>query len=165
MLIRTSLAFVILFLAFSIAGAEVYQWVDERGVMTFKDTPPPPSKNRRKVKIYSDDNFTAATPYQPVPQARKETKTALGPSSPMKKRFAGTVEIYVTEGCGYCEKAQNYLKTNGIPFVAYDIDKDKSAEQRHKTLGGKGVPLIIIGKNKMYGYNQIQLAEYINNSN
>jgi glutaredoxin-like YruB-family protein len=164
MLIRTLLAFIALLLAFSIAGAEMYQWVDERGVVTFKDTPPPASKKRKKVKTYSDDDFAPAPPYQPAAKTSKEPSTSLQPSKPVKNRFAGTVEMYVTDWCGYCKKAEKYLKNNGIPYVAYDIEKDKAAGQRHKELGGRGVPLIVIGSNKMSGFSPETLEYYLNNS-
>jgi glutaredoxin-like YruB-family protein len=164
MLIRTLLATITLLLAFSVAGAEMYQWVDEKGVVTFKDTPPPSSKKHKRVKTYRDDDFTPAPPYQPPPKIRKEPTTPLQSSNPVKKRFAGTVEIYVTDWCGYCKKAEKYLKNNGIPYVAYDIEKDKAAEQRHKDLGGRGVPLIIIGSNKMSGFNPDTLEYYLRNS-
>ena len=80
------------------------------------------------------------------------------------ERFTGTVELYVTDWCGYCKKAQNYLKSQGVKYVAYDIEKDSAANQRHKELGGRGVPLIIIGPNKMSGYNEQRLEYYLNNT-
>jgi len=79
-------------------------------------------------------------------------------------RFTGTVEIYVTDWCGYCRQAQSYMKSKGIPFVAYDIEKDSAANLRHKELGGRGVPLIIIGSNRMSGFSARQLDYYLNNS-
>lgn len=56
---RILLNIFILLLAVSPAGAEMYQWVDEKGVMTFKDTPPPASKKRKKMKTYSDSDFAS----------------------------------------------------------------------------------------------------------
>jgi glutaredoxin-like YruB-family protein len=156
-----------LLLGISLAGAEMYQWVDENGVVTFKDTPPPASKKRSKVKVYYDSDFAPAPPNQPVPATHSDKRAALLPSqptTPKKGRFTGTVEIYVTDWCGYCKKALNYMKSKAIPYVAYDIEKDSAAKQRHKELGGRGVPLIIIGSNKMNGFSQESLEFYLNNS-
>lgn len=87
------------------------------------------------------------------------------PTAPAKKqRFSGTVEIYVTDWCGYCKQALSYMSSRGIPFVAYDIEDDSSAAQRHKELGGNGVPLIIIGANRMSGFSAKKLEYYLNNS-
>lgn len=154
-------------LAVSLAGAEMYRWVDEQGAVTFKDTPPPASKKRSKVKVYSDSDFDPAPPAQALP-ATRGSKGPAGPpsqaSSPGKERFSGTVEMYVTDWCGYCRKAENYMSSRGIPYVTYDIEKDGSAKQRHKQLGGRGVPLIIIGSNKMSGFSAETLEYYLSNS-
>lgn len=52
------------------AQAEMYKWVDENGTVTFKDTPPPRTKKRPKVKVYSDADFAPAPPPAPVQQSR-----------------------------------------------------------------------------------------------
>ena len=164
--IRTLLSLIILLLSCSLAGAEMYQWMDEKGVVTFKDTPPPPAKKRKKVKVYTDGDFAPAPPPQPTPAKRSAKGAAAAesqPSPPRKERFTGTVEMYVTSWCGYCKRAEKYLQSKGIPYVAYDIEKDSAARQRHRELGGNGVPLIIIGSNKMSGFSPETLEYYLNN--
>lgn len=81
-----------------------------------------------------------------------------------KDRFNGTVEVYVTSWCRFCRQALDYLKSNGIKHVAYDIDKDSAARQKYEEMGGQGVPFIIIGSNKMSGYSQEALEYYLENS-
>ena len=165
--LRTLLVIILLLLSFSLAGAEMYQWVDENGVTTFKDTPPPASRKHKKVKVYDDSDFASAPPPQPVQTSRGEKKPAVSTSQPApskKERFTGTVEIYVTDWCGYCKKAQNYMRSKEIPFVAYNIENDKAAKQRHQELGGRGVPLIIIGTHKVFGFSPESLEYYLNNS-
>lgn len=165
--IRILLAFITLLLSFSLAVAEMYQWVDESGVVTFKDTPPPASKKRKKVRVYNDSDFAPAPLNQPV-SATRSNKSTVTPSSqsstPKIERFTGTVELYVTDWCGYCKQAKNYMNSKNIPYVAYDIEKDSAAKQRHKELGGRGVPLIIIGSNKMSGFSAESLEYYLLNS-
>ncbi|GFE58516.1 glutaredoxin domain-containing protein [Geobacter sp. AOG1] len=167
MFIRTLFAIAVLLLTFAPVSAEMYQWVEENGVVTFKDTPPPISKKRKKVKTYNDGDFAPTPPSQPEPAARSGRSAAL-PSSqaahPKKERFTGTVEMFVTSWCGYCKQAQNYMASKGIPYVAYDIETDSAANRRHKELGGRGVPLIIIGSNKMSGFSPESLEYYLNNS-
>jgi len=48
--------------------------------------------------------------------------------------------------------------------VAYDIEKDSAAMQRHRELGGRGVPLIVIGSKKMSGFSQESFEYFLNNS-
>ena len=164
--IRTLLSILILLLSFSLAGAEMYQWVDGKGTVVITDTPPPPAKKRKKVKVYNDSDFAPAPPQQPSPATRSvksSAEPAPQPATPRKERFTGTVEMYVTAWCGYCKRAEKYLQSKGIPYVAYDIEKDSAARERHRELGGRGVPLIIIGSNKMSGFSPETLEHYLNN--
>jgi glutaredoxin len=164
---RIVLTIITLLLSFSLAEAEVYQWIAEDGSVTFKDTPPLVSKKKKRVKVYNDSDFAPAPPQQPVSEWRGDKKTTV--SAPVtvpanKARFGGTVEIYVTDRCGYCKQALSYLKSKGIPYVAHNIEKDSSAKQRYNELGGHGVPLIIIGSNKMSGFSPKSLEYYLDNS-
>ena len=150
----------------SFAGDQIYQWVADDGSVTFKDIPPPASEKSKKMKVYSNRGFDPAPPSQPA-SVRRSSKRATEPASTVtvkKERFSGTVEIYVTDWCGYCKQALSYMSNKGIPFVAYNIEKDMSAKQRHKELGGRGVPLIIIGANRMSGFSAENLEYYLNNS-
>ncbi len=45
-----------------------------------------------------------------------------------------------------------------------NFEKDSSARQRQEELGGRGVPLIIIGANRMSGFSEETLEYYLNNS-
>lgn len=147
---------------------EVYRWVDEKGVVTFKDYPPPPSK-KRKVKVYSD----TGTERTAVPKAATETTTsdngsrtaAAAVTDPVtgSERFSGTVELYITDWCGYCKRAIAYMKAKNIPFVAYDIEKDDAARKRFQQLGGSGVPLIMVGNRRMSGFSPETLERYLGN--
>ena len=61
--------------------------------------------------------------------------------------------MYGTPWCGYCKKARRYFQQNNIAFREYNIESSSSAHRRFKQLGGNGVPLIVVGKNKMSGFS------------
>lgn len=86
---------------------------------------------------------------------------AFAETTPVKS--AKTVEIYVTEWCHYCRDAQSYMKSRGIPFTAYDIEKDSAANRRYKELGGGGVPILKIGSEKMFGFSKDRFEYLLNN--
>jgi len=66
-----------------------------------------------------------------------------------------SVELYTTSWCPYCRKAEAFLTANGIPFVSYDIEKDKAAALRKKQLDKrKGVPLAVINGQTIYGFSE-----------
>ena len=73
--IKILLVFFALLSTVSLAGAEMYQWVDANGVVTFKDTPPPASKKRIKVKVYKD-SAPAQEPQRPPQQPSLKSGTA-----------------------------------------------------------------------------------------
>ena len=63
------------------------------------------------------------------------------------------VVMYSTSWCGYCKKARRYFKSKGIKFVERDIERSRLAKVAYDRLGGNGVPLIVVGKNKMSGFS------------
>lgn len=63
------------------------------------------------------------------------------------------VIMYATSWCGYCRKARNYFKANNIVFTEYDIEKDKRAKKQYDAMGGRGVPVILVGKQRMNGFS------------
>lgn len=162
--IRTLLAMVVMLLLGSVAAADMmYEWVDDNGAVTLRDTPPPTAK-ARKLKTYSHSTLISApTPPSASSKHKGTTVKALQPL-PKKEPFSGTVELYVTSWCGHSKRALDYLKEKQIPYVAYDIEKDSAAKQRHKELGGGGVPLIVIGSHRMRGFSPETLEKYLNNS-
>jgi len=161
---KSAIVVAVMLLSCSFAGAEVYQWIAEDGSITFKDTPPPTSQKRSKVKVYHDSHFAASPPQQEPPtpsrSSLKAAQQAPAPE-PAKHRFSGTVEIFVTDWCGYCKQAEAYMRNNNIAYVAYDIERDKAAHQRYQELGGRGVPLLLIGQHRMAGFSAKTLEHYL----
>jgi glutaredoxin len=150
----------------SVAG-EMYQWIAEDGSITFKDTPPPASKKRKKLKVYTDADFVPSP--KPLPAGSGSTRhpeagTSLPKVSTTKKeRFIGDIEMYVTDWCPTCKMAEKYIASKNYPFVKYDVEKDKNANRRYQELGGHGVPLILVGSKRMSGFSAQLLEQYLGN--
>jgi glutaredoxin len=62
--------------------------------------------------------------------------------------------MFTMEGCGYCTKTRELLSKYNVDFVEYDIIKYPENRKKYDKLGGRGVPLTIIGNNKITGYNE-----------
>ena len=145
----------ILFLFFlvccnSYSLAEVYKWVDDKGRIHYGDNP---NETQRKAAV----NITSyqSVTYSDAPDIRStsshghaSTKVGSKVSSNKKK-----VTMYSTAWCGYCKKAKKYFQAKGIPFVEYDIEKHIRAKRDYDALGGKGVPVIVMGKKRMNGFS------------
>lgn len=61
--------------------------------------------------------------------------------------------MYSTRGCGYCDKAREYLGNRDIDIVEFDIEQDAAARQDFETLMGHGTPLIYRGYERVPGFN------------
>jgi glutaredoxin len=80
-----------------------------------------------------------------------------------KNTHAGAdIEVFVTSWCGYCRKMLGFLREKGIPFTVHDIEKDSSAAQAYRELGGNGVPVVRVGSHIVHGYNPDAVMEYYN---
>ncbi len=63
--------------------------------------------------------------------------------------------MYATSWCPYCAKARAYFARTGIAYTEHDIEKSADARAEFKRLGGRGVPLILVGNEKMAGFNEL----------
>ena len=129
-----SLLLIMLLLACTPGMAGIYKWVDQHGNVHFGDRPPENTKAESvEIKINTFKGVSIG-----------KLDTSVG----------NNVIIYTTPWCKYCQTAKKYFKKNKIAFTEYDIEKSKRARSKFKRLGGKGVPLILVGANKMSGFSR-----------
>ncbi len=135
--------------------AELYHWTDKNGVKHFSNTPP----HSDTVEIRQMDEFvgedSAETDY--LRQALDLYKPADHPkhSGPEKLRQrTPKVVMYTTPTCGYCHRAKAYFNQQGIRFTELDVTKSQKARKAFKALNGRGVPLIVIGDQRIAGFNR-----------
>jgi len=72
-----------------------------------------------------------------------------------------TVLLYATDWCGYCKASREFFAANGIRYIEHDIEKSSVALAEHQKLGGRGVPLIVVGDEVVRGYNEGTLRELL----
>lgn len=124
-----------------VSFAAVYKWVDESGRVHYSDTPVKGAEVKQFNNNISSYDSVTVKPYK----SDKQTST--------KSSSAKKVVMYSTEWCGYCKKARKYFQQKGIPFVEYDIEKNATAKRQYDALGGRGVPVIVFGKQRMNGFS------------
>ena len=112
-------------------AAEMYRWVDEKGVVNYTHYPPPANiKNVEQKKFGANTVQTSETPYS-VQQAAKNFP----------------VTLYVTDCGELCNNARAHLKKRGIPYTEKNPQKPEEVENFKKlTGGGMEVPLLIVGQ-------------------
>jgi glutaredoxin len=140
---RILVACLALFAAAAAAAQGIYRWTDANGKVHYTSDPPPgtrASQVRARVNSYG---APAPAPAQTAPS---------GPQ-PQAAR-AGPVVMYATSWCPYCAKARAYFARLGIAYTEYDVEKSATANAEFKRLGGRGVPLILVGREKMSGFSE-----------
>jgi glutaredoxin len=146
------ITFVFVLLAFTIylsatATAEMYKWVDDKGEIHISDSPPPAAKSPGEIKVYKDSHGDSLdTP--PASVKKEESRPAL------ERKMKADVVLYTTSWCPYCRKARDYLRSRGIDFIEYDIEKNKEAAVRKRQLdNSSGVPFAIINGRSIHGFS------------
>ncbi len=65
----------------------------------------------------------------------------------------GKVVLYTADYCGYCRQAMAHVESKGIPHIQKDIEFDSDNNAEFKSLGGNGVPFILMGEKSMSGFS------------
>ncbi len=130
----------------SAATAEIYRWVDDQGRIHFSDQPPLTQKSETI-------ELPEITTYQGVSVADMGGAVVNEKSASKLKLNNKKVVMYSAEWCGVCTKAKKYFRKKKIPFTEYDIDKSKKARKDFKKMKATGVPVILVGKKRMNGFN------------
>ena len=141
--IINSLLLLTLLMPMSSGGVELYKWVDDKGTIHYGDKPP------KKTELQQiNGNITSFKSVDVEPFKYDPSLVTTNSNSKAK-----SVIMYSTSWCGYCKKARSHFTRNNIPFREYDIEKSKQAAKDYKKLNGRGVPVILIGKQRMNGFS------------
>jgi glutaredoxin len=117
-------------------SAEIYKWIDGDGKVHFGDQPPSAANAERldlRINTYTSPE-----------------ETDVGNDFGAVKK----VTMYGASWCAVCKKARKYFRAKGIAFVEYDIEKSSKGKRDFKRLGGKGVPIILVGGKRLNGFSE-----------
>ena len=141
------------------ADADMYKWTDDNGVVHFSDAPP--ANGRQVDTLKTTGTETTERDVGPIyPQndsqpdeEQDETETGYNEDT-SDDRFSDEVELFTTSWCPYCKNAVAFLRSNNIAFREYDVEKDRRAAMRMRTLGGPGsVPFALINGKTVLGFS------------
>jgi glutaredoxin len=71
------------------------------------------------------------------------------------------VAIFTTDSCTYCAAAKQYLAQKKVAYTEFNLDHSDKARQFFGMLGGRGVPLIIVGEQRLVGFDQQSLTRLL----
>ncbi len=63
------------------------------------------------------------------------------------------ITLYSSHGCSHCRQLKAWLKQHGLPFREFDIQRNARAFKDFQRLGGRGVPLLLVGEQRIQGFN------------
>lgn len=130
----------LMLLAQTVLADGISKWKDANGRVHFGDSPPAGVSAEQltvKPNVYEHPAIDPRT--VPAPPAR-------------------TVVMYSTVRCGYCRKARAYFKANGIVYTDYDVETSNKGRQDYQRMGARGVPVILVGDQRMNGFSESAFA-------
>ena len=152
MLARLTMASVLVLFSSSLLLSQIYKWRDKDGNLVISTTPPPPGTNSESRGI------EGCTVSHPKPNG----SNASGKPAPQVelKRSCKDIKVimYMTEWCPVCRKARAYLKSLGLNFTEYDVDKNPEKEEEWIRINPrKSVPVFDIEGKKMVGFSEQEI--------
>lgn len=129
-----SFAFALACAAGAVSAAQLYRWVDDKGNVEWRDTPPPSTAKKVEQRTMTGNTIQTSTLPYSVQQAMKNYPVTLW-----------------TFDCGPpCKLAEAHLAKRGIPHtVRYS---NKEPEELKKLTGGTEVPVLLVGSTQLKGY-------------
>lgn len=67
------------------------------------------------------------------------------------------ITIYTSTTCSFCHMAKEYLDGKNIKYTEKNISEDKDARMEMMKMGFTGVPVIIIGDEKILGFDKAKI--------
>ena len=123
-------------------AGDVYKWTDADGRVYFGDRPPEGAAVQ-EIAIRSSNG--------PADVARAVDGNSVDRG----------VTVFSAVWCGVCKQAKNHLKARGVSFTEYDIETNSHGKAEFKRLGGRGVPLILVGAQRMSGFSSDRLDKML----
>jgi glutaredoxin len=117
------------------ASAQMYKWVDDKGVTHFSDQPAPASAKKSEVKSTGSSGDGPALPYELALAVRN-----------------APVTMYTMSGCPRCDQGRSLLQARGVPFTEKTINTADD-QARLTAAGGDGtLPFLMVGGTKINGF-------------
>ncbi len=135
-----SLSVCLAILSLPVQAADLYRWVDSRGVVHYSDMPSPEAE-----KIDSRKFSDQVAPGEELPYG---TRIA-------KQNFP--VTLYTGNGCGdACDRARSTLTKRGIPYAEKMLRTKDEIDAFKQLTGSEIVPTLAVGTTVLKGFQSEQ---------
>lgn len=124
-----------LLLLSGVAVAQVYKWVDAKGVTHYSDQPPPEQKNVQVRTASVGASGGPELPYELALAARN-----------------APVTLYTTPNCNACDAARAMLQSRGIPYSERSVTTAEDVDRLKAAGGSDSLPFLSVGRRKLSGF-------------
>jgi glutaredoxin len=127
---------------------KLYKSVLPDGRIVYSDSPP--TEGRIDKTLNFDNLPSSALPASAssyVAQLRR-LRAATAPAV-----ASDSVVLYAAVWCGYCRQAKAWLASKGVAYREYDIDTRDGMTALVDAGGGKGIPLLVAGGQRIRGFS------------
>ena len=145
-------------LAGAVHGQQIYRSVDADGKVRFTTEKPPGGvqSNPPEIRGQSKPPESGVQSYRGPPNVSPApAPRAAAPGS------RAEIKMYATDWCPYCKGARRFFAHNGIRYTEFDIEKSAVANAEYRKLGGRGVPVILVGVQRMDGFGEARLSQML----
>jgi glutaredoxin len=156
----------VMFIAFTVmvtvflhdAWGQIYQYTDKKGNLIFSDKPP--ADSNAKEKRLKEEGVYWSNQSEDDYASNNESKESPSTPARVEKRNRDygrvTAVMYMTDWCGYCKQAGQYIRSLGAGLIEYNIERDPSKKDEMKRISGgsSAVPLIDIDGTIIRGFSQ-----------
>jgi glutaredoxin len=81
------------------------------------------------------------------------SKRGLAAGDPRQTTGRNGVVTRPADWCGYCRALRADLQAASVPFRELDIELDAEGAQAYRALRARGVPVLVVGQDVIYGYD------------
>jgi glutaredoxin len=113
----------------------------------------PPADRKAKAVQERISSYAGAAQVTQAPAADRKAATP--------GQGSAQVVLYSAVWCKYCRQVKAYFATRGLRYDERDVEASASARREYEQLGGRGVPVILVGRQRMDGYDQGRLESML----
>lgn len=114
-----------------------------------------------EAAAYQQQNAQRKVMLQEIETTRQDLSKLLAERSKITAASPGSganasgqrIVMYTTARCPACKAAKRYMAQRGISYDEKDVEATPSYLAEFQQLGGRGVPLILVGDKRMEGFN------------
>lgn len=134
------LAAALIGLAPGASAQQVHRWVDSSGRVHYSDLPPPPDARKVEERLIRSSQGAA--------EAMSFATRKANENFP--------VTLYVTDNCGPCDSARQYLNGRKIPFAETRVSTPEQVAELSRVTGDEApkVPVMTVGSKPYKGWEQ-----------